>query len=113
MILDENGLAALQPDWLLSQAKDHYRQSCNRDRKPSTRETSRRKFIAAMKALLPIMGKDKLLGNFPVYDSCEARAIIESLAQAPADKLDSSAFAALANHLSKAPAELAAALRLL
>src|SRR3954470_7172677 len=132
-VLDNSKMMTSQPAWLLNQAIDYYRISRDH-RSPHSRLLNRRKFVAAIEALLPITGSQPLLAAFgannqygPTSDGADAREIITRLAgeQHPARAVQPTRAAEpvparavetdpqLVNHLAAAAQELAAAIKLI
>ena len=54
---------AVQTDWLIRQAVDHFKASQDKFKSVGSRATNRRKFLSLLKQLLPIAGSQKCLGS--------------------------------------------------
>lgn len=83
--IDNSSLVDLQPEWLIRQMIQHYLTSTNDRRAASTRDRSRQKFLNLASQLLPLVGRERLVGSltwsgYACLDPREGIALINNLA---------------------------------
>jgi len=115
-------LVAADAKWLFRQAYDFWRYANDHTRTPGSRDRNRRKFVEAIRQLLPLVALDELVGAFrgPYGTSAENQEAIDAI-QFLAGNVKAGGTPnvvgvnadSLTRHLTAATAELVEALKLL